>query len=104
MIIVATTATIPRRDRRKDDEGKPSHDLKAWILDEKDAYRQIPVQPEQRKFAVIVVRHPDGGKKIGFFIMIGHSFGLISAVYNYNRRSAILNEILNKILNVPATF
>ena len=52
----------------------------------------------------VTVQGVRGGKKIGFFIMIGHSFGLISAVYNYNRRSAILNEILNKIFNVPATF
>lgn len=29
--------------------------------------------------------------------MIGHSFGLVSAVYNYNRRSALVNEILQKI-------
>ena len=29
--------------------------------------------------------------------MIGHSFGLVSAVYNYNRRSALVNEILQMI-------
>ncbi|MEE3326727.1 MAG: hypothetical protein VX252_05305 [Myxococcota bacterium] len=89
----------------KDDDGNPDPaGLRAWILDEKDAYRQIPVRPDHRKFSVIVVRHPDGGDKVAFFVMIGHSFGLISAVYNYNRRSAILNEILNKIFEVPACF
>ena len=34
--------------------------------------------------------------------MIGHSFGVVSAVYSYNRRSALLIEILNKIFRVPA--
>ena len=37
-----------------------------------------------------------------FFIMVGHSFGLVSAVYNYNRRSAAINEILLKLFNLKA--
>ena len=76
--------------------------LHAWILDESEAFRQVPILPDHRRFAVIVVRHPDG--RIGFFIMIGHSFGLISAVYNYNRRSAIINDILKKAFLVASTF
>jgi hypothetical protein len=32
--------------------------------------------------------------------MIGHSFGLVSAVYNYNRRSALLDEILRKVFGL----
>ena len=76
--------------------------MKAWIFDESDAYRQIPVHPEHRRFAVIVVRRPGGG--IAFFIMIGHSFGLLSAVYNYNRRSAILDEILKTVFWIPSSF
>lgn len=31
--------------------------------------------------------------------MVGHSFGLASAVYNYNRRSAATNEILVTLFN-----
>ena len=77
-------------------------ELFGWILDEADAYRQIPVSPRHRKFSVIVVRSPRGGVK--FFIIIGHSFGLISAVYNYNRRSAMVDEILKKIFRVAACF
>ena len=34
-----------------------------------------------------------------FFVMIGHSFGLVAAVYNYNRRSA---AILVHLFNVVA--
>ncbi len=36
--------------------------------------------------------------------MIGRSFGLISAVYNYNRRSAMISNILIVIFEVPANF
>jgi hypothetical protein len=32
--------------------------------------------------------------------MIGHSFGLVAAVYNYNRRSALVNEILQKVFKL----
>ena len=32
--------------------------------------------------------------------MIGHSFGLVSAVYNYNRRSALLDEILRNVFGL----
>ena len=34
--------------------------------------------------------------------MIGHSFGLVAAVYNYNRRSAFVNDILVKIFEMVA--
>ena len=35
--------------------------------------------------------------------MIGHSsFGLVSAVYNYNRRSAAINELLVKLFGLIA--
>ena len=34
--------------------------------------------------------------------MIGHSFGLVAAVYNYNRRSAFVNDVLVKIFEMVA--
>ena len=43
-------------------------------------------------------------KRIAFFVMIGHSFGLVSAVYNYNRRSLMFNSILMKEFLVIANF
>jgi hypothetical protein len=73
--------------------------LVAWVLDERKAYRQIGVKPEERKFSVITFRHYDSGK-LAFFIMVGHSFGLVSAVYNYNRRSALLDEILRNVFKL----
>ncbi|CAE7480102.1 unnamed protein product, partial [Symbiodinium sp. CCMP2456] len=37
-----------------------------------------------------------------FFVMIGHSFGLVAAVYNYNRRSAMIDDIFVKLFNMVA--
>jgi hypothetical protein len=70
--------------------------VRAWVLDERKAYRQVAIDPAHRKFSVVAFRHFEIGK-VAYFIMIGHSFGLVSAVYNYNRRSALVNEILQKI-------
>ena len=75
--------------------------LKGWVLDEKKAYRQVPIAPEHRKFSVICLKDPDDGQA-KFFVMVGHSFGLVSAVYNYNRRSAAINEILEKLFGLVA--
>ena len=79
----------------------PDADLLGWVLDERKAYRQMAVRPDQRKFSVICLQSPHSGKP-SFFIMVGHSFGLVSAVYNYNRRSAAINEILVSLFNLVA--
>ena len=76
-------------------------ELVGWVLDEKKAYRQVPVVPEHRKYSVITMKDPST-KKPAFFIMVGHSFGLVSAVYNYNRRSAAINEFLVSIFGLVA--
>lgn len=73
----------------------PWEALAGWVLDERKAYRQVAVRPEHRRFSVICLKDPKSGK-VAFFVMVGHSFGLVSAVYNYNRRSAAINEILVK--------
>ena len=67
--------------------------LAGWVLDERKAYRQVPIRPDHRIFSVIALKEPSSGR-IAFFVMIGHSFGLVSAVYNYNRRSAAINSKL----------
>ena len=66
--------------------------LKGWVLDEKKAYRQVPIAPEHRKFSVICLRDPDDGQ----------AKGVVSAVYNSNRRSAAINEILEKLFGLVA--
>ena len=79
----------------------PWAQLAGWVLDERKAYRQVAVRPEHRRFSVICLREPCSGK-VAFFVMVGHSFGLVSAVYNYNRRSAAINEILVKEFGLVA--
>ena len=56
---------------------------------------------KQWRWSVISLREPDTGK-VSFFIMIGHSFGLVAAVYNYNRRSAAITDILRRVFFVAA--
>ncbi len=79
----------------------PGKQLAGWVLDEKKAYRQVPIRPDHRKFSVITMKDPLS-KVPAFFIMVGHSFGLVSAVYNYNRRSAAINEILVSLFGLVA--
>ena len=79
----------------------PDADLLGWVLDERKACRQVAVRPDQRKFSVICLKSPHSGKP-SFFIMVRHSFGVVSAVYNYNRRSAAINEILVSLFNLVA--
>ena len=79
----------------------PSKKLGGWVLDERKAYRQVAIRPDQRKFSVICLKNPETDQP-AFFVMVGHSFGLVSAVYNYNRRSAAINEILVKLFNLIA--
>ena len=76
-------------------------ELGGWVLDERKAYRQVPIKPEHRMFSVIALKDPCS-KKTAFFVMVGHSFGLVSAVYNYNRRSAAINEILVSLFGLVA--
>ena len=75
--------------------------VEAWVLDESDAYRQIPVAPEHRRYAVIALANPETGRA-AYFVMVGHSFGLVAAVYDYNRRSAIITDILKKAFGILA--
>merc|ERR1711911_308164 len=81
--------------------GSKKRKVRGWVLDERKAYRQIPVRPDNRKWSVIGFKHHETGKPV-FFVMIGQSFGLVSAVYNYNRRSAAINNTLEKIFKLVA--
>jgi len=83
-------------------------ELGAWAMDEDKAYRQIPVNPDQRKFSVIAVVNPNRDPvtkqpkpRLEYFVMNGHCFGYTNAVYNYNRRPMAMTEILRKIFHIP---
>ena len=75
--------------------------ISGWVLDERKAYRQIAIRPDHRRWSVIALRQPCSGRT-AFFVVIGHSFGLVSSVYNYNRRSAAITDILRRIFGVAA--
>ena len=60
--------------------------LAAWLADEAKAYRQVPVRPEDRHFSVVAVFDVDTSR-VAYFVLVGHAFGLVSAVYNYNWRA-----------------
>ena len=79
----------------------PWSSLAGWVLDERKAYRQVGILPSHRKFSVICLKCPESDRP-NFFTMVGHSFGLVSAVYNYNRRSAAINEILVSLFGLVA--
>lgn len=75
--------------------------LRGWVLDERKAYRQVPIRPDHRRWSVIALKEPCSGR-IAYFVMVGHSFGLVAAVYNYNRRSALITDILRRVFSVAA--
>ncbi|CAE7302354.1 unnamed protein product, partial [Symbiodinium sp. CCMP2456] len=60
--------------------------LAGWVLDERKAYQILRM----------------GCRSTSYLVMIGHSFGLVAAVYNYNRRSAFINYVLIKIFEMVA--
>ena len=79
----------------------PKIPLRGWVLDERRAYRQVPISPAHRKWSAVALKDSSTGK-VAFFVMVGHSFGLVSAVYNYNRRSAAITDILRRVFTVAA--
>ena len=82
---------------------KSGRPIAAWVADESKAYRQVPVHPQDKQFAVITILDPSTARPT-FWIMHSHSFGWTSAVYNYNRRSRLINEILTNVFSLPASF
>ena len=90
--IVVLREIFPRSGRRR---------LEGWVLDERKTYRQIPVKVHHRRFLMICLKDPGDHKPKYFdFAMIDHSFVLISAVFNYNRRSAAINDIFEEIFSI----
>ena len=69
--------------------------LGSWVVDEKSAFRQVPVRPDHRRVAIIALGCPSTGK-VAYFVVAGHPFGLLASVFNFNRREAILTAFLVK--------
>ncbi|CAE7920767.1 unnamed protein product, partial [Symbiodinium necroappetens] len=45
--------------------------LRGWVLDERRAYRQVPISPGHRKWSVVALKDPSTGK-VAFFVMVGY--------------------------------
>ena len=57
----------------------PMQSLGGWVLDEKKAYRQVPINPDHRKYSVITMKNPDSGSP-SFFVMVGDQQSTITIV------------------------
>ena len=44
----------------------PDKALCGWVLDERRAYRQVPISPDHRKWSVVALKDPSTGK-VAFF-------------------------------------
>ena len=84
----------------------PGIRLGAWALDERKAYRTVPVHPEQRRFSVVAIVNPNKDNEgiphpyVEYYIMNGHCFGFTNAVYNYCRRPLALRFVLREIFGI----
>ena len=68
--------------------------------DHKSAYKALPVDPDQSKLAVIVLRSPTDGKYYAFFSRT-LLFGSTASVLHYNIFARIVTELCNKIFGIP---
>ena len=71
-----------------------------WRRDHGSAYRQVPIDPESRRFAVIVFCHPITKQHI-FYIHNALPFGMKASVLIYNRLSQALTHIARTFFGIP---
>ena len=86
---------IARRVKQKTEEA-----LAIVKVDHENAYKQLPVIPEHRKFSIIVARNPEDGRLFGAFpnqLM----FGSVSAVQHYNVISRIIATLCVRVFRIP---
>ena len=76
-------------------------ELGAWTVDEKSAFRQIPVHREHRNLSVRALCDPSFGS-VRFFDMVGHPFGMTASLMNYCRSSYALNQFFIRCLRMAS--
>ena len=64
-----------------------------------DAFRHVPVHPDDYRFNVVAVREPRRGDW-RFQIMVGHLFGHACAVLDFNRYSKFLEAAGRRVLSL----
>ena len=68
--------------------------------DHEAAYKQLPLDPEQTRLAMVTLRHPTLGAWFAFPPQV-LLFGAEAAVIHYNCFSRILGVLVNKIFGIP---
>ncbi len=77
--------------------------VKGWVLDERKAYRQIPILPQHRRWSVITLKDPSDGR-VALLLRDDWSFFWTGggSLQIYNRRSAAISDILRRVFHVAA--
>jgi len=78
----------------------PGQTIEMWKRDHKSAYRQVPLTPSARRFAVIAFCDPQS-RKISLWYHLCLPFGLTAAVVEYNRVSQALTFLANRAFWIP---
>ena len=69
------------------------------MADESKAYRRVQVAPQHRNFSAVAVWNTDRTDVL-CFISVGHSFGLVAAVYNLNRQAVLATRYLRQVVGL----
>ena len=73
-------------------------DLELIKADIDSAFRRVPIRPDHRKFAHIILRV---GEEIYSAVHLVMMFGSIASVHNWHRVAALLRTIGRRILKIP---
>ena len=79
---------------------KTEEELAIAKIDHGNAYKQLPLIPERKKFSIIVARNPRDGMLYGAYpsqLM----FGSVSAVQHYNVLSRIIATLCVRVFRMP---
>ena len=75
-------------------------DLVMFKTDHESAYKQMPIDPDDRKNAIVSIRDPSTRRRHGF-VSRTLVFGSVDAVLHYNVLSRILTALTNRCLGIP---
>lgn len=73
--------------------------IEVGLIDLLDAYRYVPVEPDQARFSIAAVWHIKE-KCWKFLQLLGHAFGLAAAVNNFNRKPALMVAASRRMLGL----
>ena len=83
-------------------ESTPRSKLLAWVSDFAKAFKQIPLDPEQVQYIVIVQYSPMSGQHV-FFVTYCQTFGSKNSPLNFSRFPAVICELVAVLFCLAAT-